>query len=376
MKRLSLLLVNLVLFFGLFAQKMQIDDTLHHLYGAIGGKYGLTMNIFIHGADVRGSMYYNKVGQYIYLKGTIDNTGHMLLKGSLPNGVVTDIYDGTYNGKIYRGTWSTPKKNRTLSFLLRRTNKHWLLLDSVKINIKDSIKVSGQWVYFTDHEELYFPKAYPIPDVAGDINNLIRIFLFDNDLLATVLESDTLSFQNFKQYIDSIYKAVRLWKSFELHESYDYPTDYELDKTVNTDYVGHLIISVSENGYVYTGGAHGYPNNPVGSPMLIDLYSGRLLEWNDLIKISDTLFLQKVLIPVMRDYFKKEYNLKLEDVIYDFSDLEISSFDLGKKGMYFTINQDQFSIDSELMPMPDFFVSFDKLKPYLTDFIKHRLGLK
>ncbi len=371
MKKLGLLVIFLLMILRSLAFNPPIDDTLHHLYGAIAGKYGITMNIFIRGSQVSGSMYYNRVGKYIYLNGTIDGAGHMQLVGSLENGQKTDFFDGRYDGKIFQGTWRSPQNNRTLTFKLSRTNKHWVLLDSAIINIKDSIKVSDQWVYFIDTEHIVYPKAYPIARVARKIDSIVRTYVFANDLIGIdIYESAKIT--GFKQYYNLIHKALVDWKEYELRESYDFPTNNELYKNVYTDYLGHLLMRIKVNGYAYTGGAHGYSFDNV---KIIDLYTGNSLSWSDVFKIPESTFLHKVLIPVMRDYFKKEYNLKLENVIWDFSDLEIFEFNIVKNGIYFTISQDQFSIDNELMPMPDFFISFDKLKPYLSDFIKHRLEL-
>ncbi len=368
MRKLGLLVIYLLMTLVSMGFNPPIDDTLHHLYGAIAGKYGITMNIFIHGSQVSGSMYYNRVGKYIYLKGSIDKTGHMELTGSLENGEKTDIFEGTYDGKIFQGNWRSPKNNRTFTFKLTRTDKHWLLLDSLIVNIKDSIKVSDQWVYFIDTEHIVYPKAYPIARVARQVDSIVRIYVFDNDLIGIDIYARA-KISGFKQYYDLIHQALADWKEYELKESYDFPTNYELYKNVYTDYLGHLLMSIKVDGYAYTGGAHGYS---IASESVIDLYTGKCLEWNDMFNMTKASFLRDVLVPVMREYFWKKHRLELKDVIGNINDLEIINFDIGQNGVYFTISQEQYSTGDELMPMPDFFISFDKLKPYLTDFIKHR----
>ena len=371
MKKNVLLGINLLISLALMGWNITSNDTLNHLYGTIAGKYAVTMNIFIHGTKVGGSMYYDKVGRYIFLRGTIDSTGKMQLVGNLNNGEKTDIFIGTYDGKNFKGNWHSPKSKHTLPFKLSRTNRHWLLLDSVDINVTDSVEVSGQWYYFRDKEHIVAPVAYPIAGVAHHIDSIVRDYVFANDLISTAIDSE-VKIKCLKQYMTLIRKAIVYWKDFELHDSYDYPTGFEFYKTVSVQYIGHLFMTVGKTGYAYTGGAHGYP---VEGKSIVDLYSGKRLGWDDIIKVPDTTFLNKVLIPVMRDYFKKHYNRSIENIIWDFSDLGIAEFDLQKNGIYFSVTQDKFLIDNELTPMPDFFIGFDKLKPYLTDFIKHRLQL-
>ncbi len=369
MKKNFLLAINLLISLSVIGRNNIQNDTLHHLYGVIAGKYGITMNLFIHGPQVNGSMYYNRVGKYIFLSGSIDKTGHLKLVGRLKDGHKTDVFDGLYNGKVYQGTWSSPIGKRTLPFKLVRTNKHWLLLDSVAISAKDSIKVSGQWIYFIDTEHIVYPKAYPIARVARRIDSIVRIYVFDNDLIGIDIYARA-KIACFKHYYDMLHQAIADWKEYELKESYDFPTNYELYKNVYTDYLGHLLMRIKVDGYAYTGGAHGYS---IASKSLIDLYTGKCLEWEDVFNKPKASFLHEVLVPVMREYFWKKHRLKLKDVIGNINDLEIISFDIGQNGVYFTISQEQYSTGDELMPMPDFFVSFKKLSPYLSGFMKQRL---
>ncbi len=282
-----------------------IPDTLHHLYGAIAGKYGITMNIFIRGDQVHGSMYYNRVGQYIYLKGSIDNTGHMQLEGSLASGQKTDFFDGIYNGKVYQGKWHTLGNNRVLNFSLKRTNNHWVLLKRKIWQINDSVKKDGGWVHFKIIVNTNLPKAYPIPKAGKKISEAINEELNESFYLS--------SYQDFKQ---NALMQFNDWKEgVQEAESDSYTTLSDLDAydsaSIYVSDVYKLFLTVETEDFEKDPELNEIYNVTYD---VYDLYTGELISIDDLFSSSD-LALKKVIIPALEKNFKMDYQENVTDYI-------------------------------------------------------------
>ncbi len=333
-------------------------DTLHHLYGAIAGKYGITMNIFIHGSQVSGSMYYNRVGEYIYLKGTIDGTGHMQLAGSLENGQKTDFFDGTYDGKIYQGKWHTTGNKRMLDFKLRRTDKNWVLTKKIIWQVKDSIKKAGGWVHFKIIEIAGLPKAYPIPEAGKKISTSLR---------------EDLEITGYKDFLKNAQEQINLWKEdVESADEDSYSALSDLDAfdstNINVDVYKLFLTVKTEDFYKDPDLLPRYSM----SYSVYDLYSGEQVYVDDLF-ISPGKALKKVIIPELLKNYKSDYQEDLtKEVSLDDIDLP-DCFAVTDDGIEFVYYPESIASWSARGPY-SFTVPYPEILPYLKPYFKKRFA--
>ncbi len=341
---------------------VQIDDTLHHLHGTINGNIPLTMNIFIHKNSVNGSMYYDKSDEYIFLNGTIDKYGQMNLTGTLNNGKQTDIFKGHYNNKVYSGQWSSPSGSKTMVFNLKRTNDNWLLLDSFRIIIKDSVLFhTKDWITYTDSEVAIYPKLFPIPSAGRKIKQKINEILFNNA-------------KDIAGYRDTMKQRLINWRNFlkdtiEINSPFPFISQYSINALVI--YQKNLLLSFEIAFSSYSGGAHGSEGNGYYN---FDLYTGNEIKIQQIFSAPMDTIRKHIIIPGLRKYCKNIYNQTLEQSVFNADSIgwpdEFYFTDTGIGFLY-----QEYSIAPYYLGTPNFEVSYKKLKPYLSNFILKRLGL-
>ncbi len=342
--------------------KVNIDDTLHHLVGNIDGKIPIVMNIFIRGNHVSGSMYYQKVGKYIFLKGNVDQNGQMNIKGFLRNGTFTDQFSGTYNNEVYEGKWTNGDKTKKLDFQLKRLDTFWVLVDSFKYQIYDSVLFDSNWVHYRNEVEIFYPKAFPVPRAGYKITHV---------LMKKVLGSTP----DFNALKDSMIQDREQWhKELEqLRQEGDrYGFGREYSQLVSVSYEKHLLLVVTESLYLFDGGAHGMP---IWHDYNFDMYTSKLLTINDVFSAPKNLIVKNLIIPALDKYFRENYNESVEEAVFDIDKIGLpEGFYFSDQGMGFYY--EPYSIAAFVYGFPRFEVPYDSLKPYLSDFVKKRFGLQ
>lgn len=90
----------------------------HHMSGSIS-KYGITMDINVSGSDVYGTYYYHSVGSKNRMTVTGNIYGNnMYLEEYSPDGLNTGNFQGTFNGRVFKGKFTNYDKGSYLSFTL------------------------------------------------------------------------------------------------------------------------------------------------------------------------------------------------------------------------------------------------------------------
>ncbi len=343
----------------LFSQSSNLD-TLNHLYGAIAGKYGITMNIFIRGSQVKGSMYYNRVGQYIYLQGSFEN-GKMNLVGALENGQKTDFFDGVYDGKVYQGQWHTVGNKRVLNFKLHRTGLHWVLTKKKIWQVEDSVKKDNGWVHLKMIVVTNLPKAYPIPKAGNKVALALKQDLDENYNLSSSVTFKEAAQDQFNEWRESINEADE--------GSYDQLPDlngfdssviavsecYKLFMTVKYEDIYKDPQFQSQYSFYYR---------------VFDLYSGDEISIDDLFS-SPRQALKKVIIPELLKSYKSDYQENLT-VYISVDDIGMpDSFAFGPGGVEFVYNPESLQATKVAY---SFVVPYSKLLPYFKNFIRKRFA--
>ena len=269
-------------------------ENLHHLLGFIANKYPITVNIFIYGSSVKGTMYYDKVGQYIYLTGTYDGN-NMQLTGKTKNGQISDVFDGKFNKSgIYSGIWYNGSKSKSFNFTLREKNKKWVKTRHYKLLDRDSVPFGKEYVTFSFKFDADYPVAFPVPKAGQLIQRQLNKIIFDTNFVTLEKRKALLN------------RIKGLWKDdIKNAASTDdpYPYNYEYQIGTDMDYQGNAILAVEKYDYEYLGGAH-----PVYSTTFynFDLITGKLLTFGDVFKISKDDFIKKFVKPNL-DEVVQEY---------------------------------------------------------------------
>ena len=357
--RRFLIIFALFIFNFSFSQTSNLD-TLNHLYGAIAGKYGITMNVFIHGSQVKGSMYYNRVGQYIYLNGSFEN-GHMNLVGSLKNGQKTDFFDGTYDGKIYSGKWHTVGNKRVLNFKLQRTDEHWVLTKKKIWQVDDSVKKDNGWVHLKMVVVTNLPKAYPIPKAGSKVALALKQDLEENYNLSSSVTFKEAAQDQFNEWKESVreaeedsYNELSDLNAFD--SSVIYVSDcYDLFMSVKYEDIYKDPQYLSQYSFYYE---------------VYDLYSGNEVTIDDLFTSSKTA-LKKVIIPVLLKHFKQDYQEDLTNYI-SVDDIDMpDSFAFTPDGVEFVYNPESLQATKVAY---SFVVPYSQLLPYFQASFRKRFA--
>ena len=98
------------------AKAENLDGT--HLFRGEIGPYGAEMSITISGSEVSGLYHYDfqKAGVNMSLNGTLKEDGTLIVNEHTPNGKNTGCFDGTFDGKTYRGTFRNLTNGEQYSF--------------------------------------------------------------------------------------------------------------------------------------------------------------------------------------------------------------------------------------------------------------------
>ncbi len=343
--------------------KVNVDDTLHHLVGFINNKIPIVMNIFIHGNKVNGSMYYKKVGKYIFLKGDIDEYGQMRLKGFLENGEISDQFSGIYDNQVYKGQWSNSDKSKKFDFRLQRSDEDWVLIDSFKYKIVDSILFDSTWIYYKNKVAIHYPKAFPIPEAGYKITKV---------LMKKILGSAP----NFKALKDSMIQNWQQWKeevqNIDTQEDLPFTYSREYSQQVNVNYDKNLLLDITEKQDIYLGGTHDLLS---WHDYSFDMYTGKFLTFDDIFAVPENVIINKIIIPGLDKYFREICEESVQEAVFDINNIDLpDGFYFTKKGMGFYY--EPYNVAAFGCGFPQFEVSYDSLKPYASDFIKKRFGLQ
>lgn len=366
-----------------------LAEGFHHLQGKIGNKYSVTLNFFVENNQITGTMYYDKVGKYIKLKGNISNNGHISIKGTAANNKISDIFEGQYSNDIFSGTWSSDVTDKTYPFKLAETNENYVLLDSLNYSYEDSLKINGQYAYFSRSVSGKLPKAYPIPEVDKKIDKELKDAIVYSSSVPIISDDSVIKIdKELKKFMNSIEKGnyniipqmfkqeAEKWKKQTLKiisPDDEYANGFTSDEGIKFSVImdKNAILTMAVYNYGYEGGAHGLAFNSFGC---YDLMTGDTLKYDDVFTGSKQQLIDKVIIPNLRKYCKKEYGEDMEDVLFDPDNIPFpDEFYISDEGIGFYYGE--YSITAYVYGTQEFVIKYDELKDYLTEDFKKRMGL-
>ena len=126
------------------AKAENLDGT--HLFRGEIGPYGAEMSITISGSEVSGLYHYDfqKAGVNMSLNGTLKEDGTLIMNEHTPNGKNTGSFDGTFDGKTYRGTFRNLTNGEQYSFKFLPTDALTSLSteENTDVNMDDNNEVN------------------------------------------------------------------------------------------------------------------------------------------------------------------------------------------------------------------------------------------
>lgn len=224
-----------------------------------------------------------------------------------------------------------------------------------KIECSDSINFKG------NKAEAYLCVFYPAGSSALDdsIKTYINSILGGNDSIS-VADNAKASVKNFLAATEIEFNSLGFDNEF--------PENYEQTDSIVPVFQSPKIITYLHSGYIFTGGAHG--SSMVRSRMF-DTKTGKTAGWDIIDEAKKAELATTFKEALAKQYFKLAGVNELKDQLL----VEGSTFPLPanppyfmKDGVHFLYGQ--YEIAPYAMGMPQCVISYDDIKPYLSEFGK------
>lgn len=243
--------------------------------GSIGSALGLQMKLMREGQKLIGSYYYQKVGQKIDLRGTIDPANNVTLEEFDDKGKQTGVFKGLWTideaGLIdIAGNWTRPDGDKQTAFSLHQE----------PIEFSGPVEIAGKQIR-EKNKQLRYEIDVEYPQITGSTNPAAEKF---NQQAKALVNEEVRSF-----------RAAMA----------DFADD-EIETTMGSDLgIGYTVALANEDlisidfgiGGYYRGAAHPNSHSRV---INFDLKNGKLLKLADLFK-PESRYLQ-----VISDYCVKD----------------------------------------------------------------------
>ncbi len=349
---------KILLLIGLFMLVINLkSQSFHHFMGYINKKYPITLNLIFSENQIYGTMYYNKVGNYIDINGTI-NGNSISMTGTLADGKITDKFTATIKNNTISGTWTNPRTGKTLPFEVKETTYDCVYEDNIKISIKDSSKRHDDYVHFNLKFDLDFPKATPFKGYEKEILKHIWIY-----------NPSKFTFKEFiKKYTDSLYndwkEALYTAEPEDDNFMYNYEYQYNMHSIYNYD----CFYSTEIDIYLYTGGAHGLEYSAIYN---FDLLKEKELTYKDIFSVDSSTFLNEVILPILEIKALENCGDSLNNELIS-DDLFPKTWGLTPEGIDIIYNP--YDILPYACGSIEIMIPYKKISKYLQPKFKKRIG--
>jgi len=243
--------------------------------GSIGSALGLQMKLIREGQKLIGTYYYQKVGQKIDLRGTIDQANNVALEEFDDKGKQTGVFKGLWTideaGLIgIAGNWTKPDGDKQTAFSLHQE----------PIEFSGPVEIAGKQIK-EKNKQLQYEIDVDYPQITGSTNPAAAKF---NQQAKALVNEEVRSFRAAMTDL----------------------ADDEVETTTGSDLgIGYTVALANDDlisidfgvGGYYRGAAHPNSHSRV---LNFDLKSGKLLKLADLFK-PESRYLQ-----VISDYCVKD----------------------------------------------------------------------
>lgn len=152
--------------------------------GSIGSALGLQMKLTRDGQKLQGSYYYQKIGKKIDLRGSVDQTGNVVLEEFDAAGKLTGTFKGLWTtdeaGLIdIAGSWTKPKGDEKIAFSLHQE----------PIEFTGPVEIAGKQIN-EKNKKLNYEIGVEYPQITGSSNAGVEKFNQQAQALATGLVTE------------------------------------------------------------------------------------------------------------------------------------------------------------------------------------------
>ena len=247
--------------------------------GSIGSALGLQMKLIREGQEVIGSYYYQKIGQKIDLRGTIDDSNSLVLEEFDASGKQTGVFKGLWStndeGLIdIAGNWTRPDGQKMTAFSLHQE----------PIEFSGPVEIAGKQIK-ENNKKLQYEVDVEYPQITGSTNPAADKF---NQQARALVTNEVRSFK-----ADMVERAAEEIPSAS-------GSDLGIGYTVAIARDDLISIDFAVGGY-YRGAAHPNSHSRV---LNFDLKNGKPLRLADLFK-PNAGYLQAISNYCMKDLQKQ-----------------------------------------------------------------------
>lgn len=232
---------------------------LKYFRGSIGSALGLQMKLLREGEKLIGSYYYQKVGQKIDLRGTIDQSNNVTLEEFDDKGKQTGVFKGLWTvdeaGLVgIAGNWTRPDGDKQTAFSLRQE----------PIEFSGPVEIAGKQIK-EKNQHLRYEIDVEYPQITGSTNPAAEKF---NQQAKAIVTEEVRSFR----------AAMTDFADDEIETTTG--SDLGIGYTVALANDDLISIDFGIGGY-YRGAAHPNSHSRV---LNFDLKNGKALKLADLFK--------------------------------------------------------------------------------------------
>ncbi len=355
----------LFLFFSgiIFAQNVvSIPTNFYKRFeGNIAGKYKITMQLFKEDTLVKGSYFYNNIGQPIefwWLKSKIDDAGNIYLEETTENFdtnyqmIPSGIFKGKFVGENkIEGEWFQNNSNKKLPFSLTESYPE----GSAKFDIIYKTKS-----YKDASIKIAFPlmKDFPDSSVQNNINDFI------NSVYQFSFGDTTRKYSSIEEVMDAFIQSYKdeVENNKDLPEDYhpQYFSDFNLEVLLNQNY----ILSFKSTETWFEGGAHPLTNF---NYLSFNLHTGKEINLDDIFKPGYKKKFNEIGEEIFRKHFDLEKNKSLNDQGFWFdNDFKLNeNFSFQKGGIEFLFNP--YEVAAYAYGAIKIFIKYSDVKDYIKD---------
>lgn len=243
--------------------------------GSIGSALGLQMKLVREGQKLIGTYYYQKIGQKIDLRGTIDEASNVVLEEFDDQGKPTGVFKGLWTindaGLIdIAGNWTRPEGDKKAAFSLHQE----------PIEFSGPVEIAGKQIK-EKNKKLNYQIDVEYPQITGSPNPAAEKF---NQQSKALVSEEVRSFRS--AMIDSAAEEIETTTGSDLGIGY------------TVGFANDNLISINFGvGSYYRGAAHPNSHSRV---LNFDLKNGKALRLAELFK-AEARYLQ-----IVSDYCIKD----------------------------------------------------------------------
>jgi hypothetical protein len=357
MKNLFLLFLLFVVPNEVFAQ---VCTGFYHFKGKIKNKYSISLDLNFNSNDISGTMYYDKIGKYIKIKGKCYKKDSVFMQGYINDTTVSDVFRGKFYSHKIRGLWYNAKKTVKYNFFLQNTDENCVLVHNFSFDTDDSVKYGNDYAHFTYKVDLNYPAAFPFAQKDKKIIEEIYGIKEISELHKKIRDTINLLEHNWKADLyENLQDSLPVFAA-----SYDYSDESSIIFNQN------CLFSYEENYYQYTGGAHGLTGIFFCN---FDLKTGKELAFYDIFTCDSNMFLHKFIVPNLKKYTLENCEDSLKNLMIWDSVPFPDYWYISDTSINFFYNE--YSVLPYVCGTQDIAISYKKLKPYLKKWFIKRLDL-